>query len=265
MAAKGYYSLIQYCPDQSRLESVNIGVVLLCPELRFLQTKVTGSNKRIAKFFGRNSFDADAVALAKATIETRIEYGGAELSTIEDLERFIVTRANAVLLTPPRPIRVDDPVEDLETLYVDLVGGKDSRRPARVAWDELEEVFEQPDLSWKIRRDVQIVLPVLRRKFVVPYAFQNGRLNLIKPVDVPASETRALQVTGAVALEGDLLHKHPTPENARLIAVLRFSSRSVAEPDMRRPVLDLFEEYRIRTFEMDDLPRLVQEIRETAH
>ncbi|HVT47218.1 MAG TPA: DUF3037 domain-containing protein [Vicinamibacterales bacterium] len=265
MAAKGYYSLIQYCPDPSRLESANIGVVLLCPELRFLQAKVAGNNRRIAKFFGRNSFDPDAVALAKATIEARLEPGSAEVSTIEDLERLIATRANAVLLTPPRPMRVDDPVEDLKTLYADLVGGEDSKRQHRVAWDELEEVFEQSDLAWKIRRRTQVVLPVLGRKFVAPYAFQNGHLNLIKPVDVPAAETRALQVTGTLALEGDLLQKHPTPENARLIAVLRFRSSSASEPEMKRTVLNLFAEYRIRTFEIEDLPRLAQEIRETAH
>jgi hypothetical protein len=264
MAAKGYYSLIQYCPDQSRLESANIGVVLLCPELRFLRAKVTGDNRRIAKFFGRNSFDPDAVALAKATVEARIERG-AEMSTLEDLERFIATRANAVLLTPPRPMRVDDPADDLETLYLDLVDGGKSRRRSRVGWAELEEVFEQPDLVWKIQRRTQVVLPVLGRKFVAPYAFQNGHLNLIKPIDVPAAETRALQVTSTLALEGDLLQKYQTPENARLIAVLRFGVLADTEPEVKRPVLDLFSEYRIRTFEIDDLPRLAQEIRETAH
>jgi hypothetical protein len=34
---------------------------------------------------------------------------------------------------------------------------------------------------------------------------------------------------------------------------------------MKRTVLNLFAEYRIRTFEIEDLPRLAQEIRETAH
>jgi len=36
---KGYYSIIQYCPDPSRLEAVNIGVALFCPELRFLRAR----------------------------------------------------------------------------------------------------------------------------------------------------------------------------------------------------------------------------------
>lgn len=37
--SKGYYSLVQYCPDRSRMESANLGVVLFCPDLDFLDVK----------------------------------------------------------------------------------------------------------------------------------------------------------------------------------------------------------------------------------
>ena len=33
MATKGYYSAIQYCPDRSRMEAANVGVMLLCPQI----------------------------------------------------------------------------------------------------------------------------------------------------------------------------------------------------------------------------------------
>ena len=35
--SKGYYSLIQYCPDLGRLEAANVGVLLFCPERGFLK------------------------------------------------------------------------------------------------------------------------------------------------------------------------------------------------------------------------------------
>jgi hypothetical protein len=265
MASKGYYSLIQYCPDQSRLESANVGVVLFCPEQRFLRAKLTQTNQRLAKFFGRDSFDPDAVALAKDAIEGRLNRRGDELTTIEELHQFVATRANAVLLTPPRPMRVDDPMEDLEVLYQGLVGGKSrgARSPKR--WAELDAAFDRSDLAGKIRRGAQVVLPVIGKKFVAPYAFQNGHLNLIKPIDVPTGEARALQVAGTLALEGDLLQKHPTPEDARLIAVPRFSGPPTSNEDVRRLVMGLFSEYKIRTVEIQDLSRLAQEIGATAH
>lgn len=34
---KGYYSIIQYCPDLSRFEAANVGVLLFCPERAFLK------------------------------------------------------------------------------------------------------------------------------------------------------------------------------------------------------------------------------------
>ena len=37
---KGHYSIVQYCPDLARRETVNIGVVLLVPDREFLQTRM---------------------------------------------------------------------------------------------------------------------------------------------------------------------------------------------------------------------------------
>ena len=39
-SAKGYYCLIQYCPDLARLEAANIGVILFCPERGFIRAKI---------------------------------------------------------------------------------------------------------------------------------------------------------------------------------------------------------------------------------
>ena len=73
MASKGYYSLIQYCPDRSRLEGANIGVVLFCPERRFLQARLSNGNDRLRRFFGAGSFDPSALAAAKRAIAARLQ------------------------------------------------------------------------------------------------------------------------------------------------------------------------------------------------
>ena len=44
MANKAYYCLIQYCPDMSRLEAANVGVVLFCPEKGFLAARMSRDN-----------------------------------------------------------------------------------------------------------------------------------------------------------------------------------------------------------------------------
>src|SRR5262245_52269084 len=50
-ATTGYYSIIQYCPDQARHEVANVGVVLFCPELPFLKTRMAADTHRIKEVF----------------------------------------------------------------------------------------------------------------------------------------------------------------------------------------------------------------------
>ena len=56
VAHPGYYSLVQFCPDYSRLEAVNVGLVLFCEPLAFLGVRLVESNKRVARVFGKDSF-----------------------------------------------------------------------------------------------------------------------------------------------------------------------------------------------------------------
>ena len=48
-AQKGYYSLIQFYPNPSRLEAVNVGVVLFSPDAQFIAARMGRSNDRPAR------------------------------------------------------------------------------------------------------------------------------------------------------------------------------------------------------------------------
>jgi hypothetical protein len=114
---RGYYCIIQYCPSASRGEAANVGVVVFCPERGFLEAKVSAGNDRLSRFFGRDSFDPDIVNDAKAAIIHRLHTDRNSFSTLNDLAHFASTRANELTLTPPRSISVDNPIDDLDTLY----------------------------------------------------------------------------------------------------------------------------------------------------
>ena len=128
-AVKGYYSLIQYCPDLSRLEAVNVGVLLFCPEPHFLEVRTTDSIKRIRRFFGSEDGDWQQIKAEVSAVEDRLTSANDHIRTTEELDRFIATRGYAVQLTPPRPMKVVHPVQDLEALFQRLVGGKAGPRP----------------------------------------------------------------------------------------------------------------------------------------
>ena len=69
---KGHYSIVQYCPDLTRLETVNIGVVLLVPDRSFLQTRMVLDNDRVKHFFGTKGDDAKMLTEFKKSFAARI-------------------------------------------------------------------------------------------------------------------------------------------------------------------------------------------------
>ena len=113
MASKGYYSVIQYCPDLGRLEAANIGVLLFCPERGFLDALTAKHNERIRKFFGSKDHDWKKINSFKLGIEERIRAEYASVSTVEDLREFIDRRANQFRITDPQPMRVRHPTTEV--------------------------------------------------------------------------------------------------------------------------------------------------------
>lgn len=160
--SKGYYSLIQYCPDLSRLEAANIGVVLFCPERGFLRAKLAQGNDRVRRFFGSQDNDWTQINAIKNAIVNRLEVTGKDFKTIDDLTTFISTRANEVQLTAPRAMKVSDPEKDLDELFDKLVGGR-SRQPLKHSVPPvekaLERTFRDSGVEELIRRDVTVMVP----------------------------------------------------------------------------------------------------------
>lgn len=146
--AKGYFSLIQYCPDLGRLEAANVGVLLFCPERSFLKALTTRTNARIRRFFGAEGQDWERINSFKQGIIERIEREGRDVATLDDLQRFIAQRANLIQLTPPRPMKVLDPEADLQALFDEYLGeDRESEKLVRRIFDDNQvKLFRTSDL-----------------------------------------------------------------------------------------------------------------------
>jgi len=98
----------------------------------------------------------------------------------------------------------------------------------------------------------------------IPYAYKNGILNLVKPVEFSAAEAKATNSAIRLSLEGDLLAKHGVEGgDARLVVIPEFAADT--SPELEQAVTDLFEEYKVRTIAMNQLADFAEEIRRTAH
>jgi hypothetical protein len=262
--SKGYYSLVQYCPDLLRMEAANIGVLLFSPDRQFLQAKMTSDNSRIRQFFGSESNDWQRINSFKKGFVERLEAEQGVLVSLEDLQRFVATRANEFQLTPPRPMKVNDPRADLERLFSDLFGEEHGPEGRANLKRYLSKRFDSAGILDRIRKDVPVTVPAFNRQISVPYAYQNGRLNLIQPVRFESRAQEQAVVTACkYAVEGRSLYAHPDPSlgGLQLVVVGKFRTQEDETRDVVRRVLD---ENDVRLFSLPELPALIEEIKTTG-
>ncbi|MCZ2150132.1 MAG: DUF3037 domain-containing protein [Bryobacterales bacterium] len=260
--AKGYYSIIQYCPDPSRLEAVNVGVALFCPEMRWLKARFGRRKTRIRQLFGAQ--DWEFVALQQTAIEARSLKEGRAFERLEDFEAYISRRANALTLTAPRSVKVEDPEAELEHLLQRLVGAGERTAPrvpspARELGSKLQQAGAAPML-----RDVVVRPPNLPRPIKAPYAYQNGRLNLIEPMQLEGETPMAVFRRVSVrAVEGGLLADYTDPQYGKvgLVVVAKFGPAQQQEQETAATV---FERHNVPMYTFDELEPLIEDMRQHA-
>lgn len=119
--ARGFYSIVQYCPDRFRAEAVNVGLVLLRAAPHTLRVKMTSNYDRVHRLFAISEADMKNLKFSTQGLTSRIEHSVDELSTPEALAAFAASRANDLRLTEPRLAKLGDFDDDFERLFAELV------------------------------------------------------------------------------------------------------------------------------------------------
>lgn len=263
-AVKGYFSLIQYCPDLGRLEAANVGVLLFAPEKEFLKAVMSSNNRRVRQFFGAAGHDWVRLNSFKKGLVERLEVEHAGIRTIEDLQRFILLRANLLQITPPRPIKIRDPEADLQRLVKDFLGESVPKETQRSLRKVIHEKFMKAGLERKIQTDIRLEVPVLRREVEIPFGYQNGRFNLLSVVPFSARETeQSVNTACKYAVEGEAFFKTPHPEygNLQFCVLGQFKPNDEETPNRVEAVLN---EHHVKLYRNDRLGRLIDEIQQTG-
>jgi hypothetical protein len=116
---KGYYCLIQYCPDFSRAEAANVGLVLFQPKPNATAVRIVEKVDFVARRLGRKLATATVLEVVQS-IAYRLRHE--QFRSVEDLEQFVRTRGNQVQLTMPRSLRIEAIERDADQLFAELVG-----------------------------------------------------------------------------------------------------------------------------------------------
>lgn len=97
-----WYSLVQYMPCSMRQETINIGLVLLCPERNYLETLLDENTEKVLRVFPKMKPDPEQFDLMRLSTKRRLEIDRDKLIRLEEFDHYVATRCNSIRLTPRR-------------------------------------------------------------------------------------------------------------------------------------------------------------------
>jgi hypothetical protein len=267
--ARGFYSVVQYCPDRFRAEAVNVGLVLLCADPHALRVKMSGNYDRVRKLFAISKQDLNNLKFSTRGLTNRIENSADELRTSEDLAAFAASRANDLLLTEPRLAKLVNFDEDFERLFAQLVETHSTAElaeasPAEVLPPKLGEVFYRLQQARKIWQPGTIMVPVYNRKLEIPYAYRNGLVNLVKPHVFPANR-RAETQAATLTVNGQLIQKHPIDGERHTLIVVSTQENAEQAKEIDDHVAPLFKDLGVRLVRPHNAEAFAAEVEASAH
>lgn len=253
---KGYYAAIQVSPDPSRLEAVNVGALLFCPERQFLDVRFAATFGRAKKLF--RQLDETLLEMQKEALVDRLH--PAEFQTKDDLQDFIARRSGALRFSVVRPLQVTRPDAELDALFERLVGAEPPQRKRGPRAKTLfAKALAKAHLIDRIRRPVKVELPAIGKVLEADYGYKNGRFNVIDPVDFTTEESW-FKTASARAIEGQALRaaKHPEFGPMNLVVVGRFSRETEQHC---KAVAEILSNHKVDLHDLDRLGPLISDIR----
>ena len=122
------YAIVRVVPRVERGEQINVGVILSCPELSFLEARIELDESRLRVL--DETLDVEAIRTHLATIPFVCK-GGSDAGPIGDLpqrNRFhwlVSPRSTVIQMSPVHTGRTSDPLAALDRLLARMV-----RRPS---------------------------------------------------------------------------------------------------------------------------------------
>lgn len=253
---QGKYALVQYCPVPERLEFLNIGLVLVVPEIAHVKVRFARGQARLDRAFGRQP---------KGYLDTlKVSFGERlrnELSNFRGdaaFDEFVQKRANEMRVSRLQSVCISDPLRDFDRLFEELVGDDEpaSREPRMRR--KLREAFVLHNVEHILDSPGDVELPEFGLRIHVPYGYQNGCYNFIDGMRLSASVSDGLREAGKRAMEGGLIWKHfQEGPCKRLVVVGDFSQQS---NEFYHAVQSQFDEANVKLHRFDDMRPLLKDI-----
>ncbi len=272
-AHKGYYSVIQFCPDRGRAESVNLGLVLYVPGLKQLEVRTAALGHRARALPPGSGRDAWWVNSVRKSFEEQLrgEYRAGAINTTDELQNSLAKLGNDVIAVPLRPVRVEDAKRDFESLFARLVVSAPEERAETIppSARRLHEAFvslAQQVPSVAVGKSFDI--PAYQRTIESDYFYPNGTANLVKLLKVEKSVAKAMRNAFALGAEARIVQRHLKVNglNSRIVVVAVPVGESAAIAKTDNEFAQLREDFsEARWVSSPDIQRFISEVQNTAH
>jgi hypothetical protein len=146
---------------------------------------------------------------------------------------------------------------------VDDAGQHSSRAPK--LYKDLGVKLQEAGVTSVLQRNVVVYPPSLPKPIRVPFAYQNGKLNLIDPMRLEGlPSSKVFERVSVSAVEGSILSDYRDPKygKVRLVVVAKFAPEQKQEQET---AVKVFKQHNVAMFTFEALGPLFSEIRENAH
>lgn len=259
---QGSYALLQFSPRPERLEFVNVGVLLVVPQLKYVGIKFSKSVRRVERLFGKQV--QYSIDVAKEAFENRLKKEIESSYDYRKIEYFAKRRANQMRLSQLMPIAVEKPDIDLEQLFEELVGDDRERRRQPKVSVKLKEAFQRAGVVHYLRPPGPIVLDEYGVTINAQFSYQNGVYNLIDAMRLSGGASNALKEAGKRAIEGQWLRKHSAKEGGKLKQLVVVGDFISQQDTFYSAVRDVMQQHRVKLYRLDDMRPLLEDIERSA-
>ena len=251
------YAIVQYSPQPERFEAVNVGVVVFDHLKRVVLSRLSVDVSRVKRL----SKDVNKVFVVNALSDfvSRLEYEFLRSESLQELQAFREKRSNNFNLTPIVPVIGDNLNDQLESLFLDLVGEPHKKQRSERVSSKLRSALKSEGVIQLLDKRPK---PVSIERYGVllrpEYGFQNGHYNLIDAARFDSAE-EGLAEAGKRALEGRALAESL---NNRLVVIGDFGDQP---NDFFEAIRDDLERASTKLYRMDDLASFSVSVRQHCH
>ena len=187
----GFYSLIQYCPNETVGEVANIGVLLFVPESGYVDARVTSTNQRVAHIFGGGVRKYDTLQRYKEGLSEWVKVEYRKFAELELAKKFLASNANRIVFTPIRGIVCSSGGEKmLDSLFAEFFPNEiimQSEKTQRIPsfakkrfFKTLQEKYGK-DIGSRLALLPEFEIDGLEHRVQPAFAFQNDHFNIVFP------------------------------------------------------------------------------------